>query len=298
MEIDLNLLKCFKAVAEYSSISKASKVIHLSQPAISLQMKRLEQQVGRTLFSRHNRGLVLTDFGKQFLATSRQLLSIQDELKGLVEGSEKTPAGKLRVGTYTTSSSYLLADPVAKFLSVNKKVSLSYSYEESEVILEKVKSNEINCAILSFNPSDPQLDVKIFYKDELVFAISPKHKQAKHRKITASDLSNYDFLSYPLRYDFCYRIVEAKFGAYLAKSRIAVETESFDTLKQMLLRGVGATFIPKYLIEKELRANELVEIKVGNITLPLSFCFITKKNSELSITTKAFHDAILNFYKR
>ena len=141
---------------------------------------------------------------------------------------------------------------------------------------------------LSFTPSDPQLDVKTFYKDELVFAISSTHKKSKSRKISARDLSDFDFLSYPLRYDLCYRSVETKFGAYLAKSRISVETESFDTLKQMLLRGVGATFIPKYLIEKELKEGKLVEIKVGNATLPLSFSFITKKGTELSVTTSAF----------
>ena len=298
MDIDLNLLKCFKAVADHESISHASKVIHLSQPAISLQIKRLEQQIGRSLFSRHNRGLVLTDFGKKFLEKARQLLDLQDNLVELVKDSEKIPSGILRIGTYTTSSSYLLADPAAVFLRANKKVSLSYSYEESGVILEKLKNNTINCAVLSFTPSDPQLDVKTFYKDELVFAISSANKKSKSRKISARDLSDFDFLSYPLRYDLCYRSVEAKYGSYLAKSRIAVETESFDTLKQMLLRGVGATFIPKYLIEKELQEGKLVEIKVGNVALPLSFSFITKKGAELSVTTSVFRDAVIDFFRK
>lgn len=298
MEIDLNLLKCFKAVADQSSISKASKVIHLSQPAISLQIKRLEQQVGRALFSRHNRGLILTDFGIKFLEITHQFICLQENLTSLVEGSEKVPSGILRIGTYTTSSSYLLADPVSTFLKSNGRVSIRYSYEESETIIDRLKSNSINCAVLSFAPPDPQLDVKTFYKDELVFAISSKHRDSKHRKVSPRDLGHFDFLSYPLRYDLCYRMVEAKFGAHLAKSNVVLETESFDTLKQMLLRGVGATFIPRYLVEKELNSGQLVEIKVGNVALPLSFSLITKEKSSLSLATQFFRDTVLNHFKK
>lgn len=296
MNFDLSLLKCFHQVATSKSISLASATLHLSQPAVSLQIKKLEDQIGKALFDRHNRGLILTPFGHQFLEKTNRILKIQEEMNDLTQQSESMPTGQMRIGTYTTASSYLLAPCVAKFLSQYKEVSLSYDYSESKVLLEKIKNYQIECAILTDVPPDRHFNSQIFFKDELIFAISSKRKESKTKTIQPKDLSKFDFLSYPLRYDLCYRTVEAKFGTHLAQCRIPLETESFDTLKQMLLLGLGATFIPKYLIEKELKNGELIEINIGQNKLPISFAIITKKEADLSTATKYFIQTVTNFF--
>ncbi len=296
MDLDLNLLKCFQVVAFNESISLASSTLHLSQPAISLQIKRLEDQIGRQLFDRHNRGLILTAFGRQFLEKTKHLLEIKSELVSLVERTEGLPSGGLRVGTYTTASSYLLAASAAQFLSENKKVSLSYDYSESKLLLEKIKDYRLDCAILTGVPFDKLLNSDVFFKDELVFAISTKRNESKMKQISPKDLSKFDFLSYPLRYDLCYKTVEAKFGTHLKKCHVPMETESFDTLKQMLLLGVGATFIPRYLIANELEKGLLTEIRINQVKLPISFFFVTKKDTELSAATKKFKDIVLSHF--
>jgi DNA-binding transcriptional LysR family regulator len=126
MNFDLNLLKCFYEVAARQSISLASSALHLSQPAISLQIKKLEEQLDKALFARHNRGLILTPFGRLFLEKTTRILQIQDEMSDLANESDGLPAGQLRIGTYTTASSYLLASCAANFLSEYNKVSLAY----------------------------------------------------------------------------------------------------------------------------------------------------------------------------
>lgn len=297
MEIDLNLLKCFEAVADNNSISLASKTLHLSQPAISLQIKKLEGQISRKLFDRHNRGLILTNFGSQFLIKTKLLLEVQTELKMLVNQTEQEATGKLRVGTYTTASSYLVSGPAAQFLTENPKVSLVYNYDESRQILEKVKSLQIECAVLTDVPADPNLKIEKFFEDELVFAIANQKKALWPKQIQPRDLSSFRFLSYPLRHDLCYRTVESKFGAHLNKCEISTETESFDTLKQMLLKGAGATFIPRYLIAKEIEAGVISTIQIGQTRLPITFSFVTKKNSLLSLSTQKFKDSIFKFYR-
>jgi DNA-binding transcriptional LysR family regulator len=296
MGIDLNLLRCFQVVANNKSVSRASSILHLSQPAISLQIKRLEDQVGKKLFDRHNRGLTLTVFGRHFLDKAQHLLEVQSDLLSLIEHSEGSPSGRLRVGTYTTASSYLLAAPATRFLSENKNVSLSYDYAESKVLLEKIKDYRIDCAIITDAPQDKLLTSQVFFEDELIFAISKKHKEYKATQINPKDLTRFDFLSYPLRYDLCYKKIEEKFGTYLSKCHIPLETESFDTLKQMLLAGAGATFIPKYLIARELENGSLTEITLGQTKLPISFSFITKKGADLSAATKKFREKIFDSF--
>lgn len=296
MDIDLNLLKCFEVVAVKGGISAASTALHLSQPAISLQIKRLEEQVGKKLFDRHNRGLLLTTFGIRFLEKARRILEAQNELRSMVNEIEDEPSGPLKIGTYTTASSYILAETASQFLKDYPKVTIRYIYRESRTILEDLKELRLDCAVLTDVPADPALEVKNFFKDELVFAVSAKRKSSLPKQIQPKELSQFPFLSYPLRYDLCYRTVEARFGSYLSKSRVSVETESFDTIKQMLIRNAGATFIPKYLIAKEVERGELACISVGNVRLPITFAFVTKRKSDSSLATQKFGNALFKAF--
>ena len=297
MNINLNLLKCFEVVAEKGGISYASSALHLSQPAISLQMKKLEEQVGKKLFARYSRGLVLTPFGKLFLEKVKKLLEMQKELDFFINDVEHEPSGTLKIGTYTTASSYLLSETTAKFLNTYPKVTIAYSYAESRLILDAIKELRLDCAVLTDVPKDPALQVEDFFKDELVFAIANNKNKLLPKYIQPQDLSSFPFLSYPLRYDLCYRTVETRFGSYISKSHISVETESFDTLKQMLIRGAGATFIPRYLIANELKSGALTTIQVGKSKLPITFSFVTKKSSQMSLSAQKLRTALFNNFK-
>ncbi len=296
MRVDYNLLRCFRAVAKAESISWASRELHLSQPAISLQIKNLENQLGKSLFDRHNRGLILTPFGQVLLRKLSMLEEFELEIEELVSGDEGEISGPVKVGTYTTASSYLLAEPVSEFLRESKKVTLSYSYDTSEGIIQKIKDYRLDCGIFSDVPSDNLLDRVPIFTDQLVLAQSKEHPICAKR-IDPKDLAKIDFLSYPLRFDLCYRKVEQHFGSHLAKARVAAESESFDTLKQMLIHGAGATFIPKYLIQKELEEGILSEVSVGNTKIPIVFSLVTKKNAHLSQVTAALRNFLITRFK-
>lgn len=294
MALDLNLLKCFAAVAETGNISKAGSTLNLSQPAISTQIKKLEEQVGQTLFNRHNRGLTLSEAGVELLAYARRIAEIERSMITFFQNESVEPSGVVRVGSYTTATSYLVSAPVTKFLRSYPNVAVNYDYDESKAILRKVGSFELDCAILSDVPQHELLDRTLFFKDRLVFAASPSRPEAKKRGLTPKELVSTEFLSYPHRTDLCYRRVERHYGSYLAKARIVLESTSFDTLKQMLLHGAGCTFIPRYLIAHELMEGKLVEVPVDGPALPIHFYFVTRRNSALSRATRALHHAICN----
>ncbi len=294
--MDLNLLRCFKVVAENESITEASKTLHLSQPAISLQIKRLEEQIGKQLFDRHNRGLSLTPFGITVLAHSKRLFDVESELQALINGKSEEPQGRVRIGTYTTASSYLLSKPLTELLKNNRKVSVSYAYATCEEIIEKIKNYSLECGVFSEVPPDDHLEITPIFTDKLIFAQSAKIPLVKTDKIVPADLSHIDFLSYPLRYDLCYRSVEQRFGRHLAKTRVVAESENFETLKQMLIQGAGATFIPRYLIESELKKGLIKEIEIQKVNLPITFSFVTKRNAELSAATELIRRMLLNWF--
>jgi DNA-binding transcriptional LysR family regulator len=298
MDVDLNLLRCFQAVAERRSITNAASVLHLSQPAISLQLKKLEQQIGQSLFDRHNRGLILTRFGKELLIRAQKVSELSREVHDLAFNQSEEVSGVVKVGSYTTATSYLLSEPVAKFLRKFPKITVAYCYDPVEEVLNKIINHELDCAVVSEVPINPQLTIEPLFSDELVYAVSAKRKESSLNKIMPKDLSKIEFLSYPLRFDLCYKLVEKNFGRYLADCRVVLETTSFDTIKQMLLQGAGGTFIPSYLIKDELKSGALKQIHVGNIKLPIEFSFVVKSKTKPSRGTLALQESLLAYFRK
>lgn len=296
MSIDLRLLTCFQAVAERGGVSAASSVLYLSQPAISLQLKRLEEQLGKKLFERESHGLRLTQFGKELLVYARKLSDLSEVIERLSQTQASRPSGVLRVGTYTTISSYLISEPASIFVAKYPEVTLQYQYDTVEILLDRLKNQELESVVLSDLPERNSLNSIPLFEDELVYVIATKGKIRTADSISTSDLADIPFLSYPLRYDFCYRKVELLYGKFLAAARVPLECTSFDTLKQMLLRGTGGAFMPKYLIKNEIEQGLLKVIKIGKQRLPVRFSFVSLSDASLSITTRAFRDELFQHF--
>ncbi|WP_372365238.1 LysR family transcriptional regulator [Candidatus Uabimicrobium sp. HlEnr_7] len=275
--LNLNLLMCFKVVAEQLSISKASEILFITQPAISSQIKKLEIYLEERLFDRHNRGLLLTPTGELLLQKVQEMHFILENTIEAVQNLQNSVKGPLHLGTYTTISSYLLPKVLADFLDGYPDIRITYSYESTNTILEKVAKYQIDCAVLSDIPNDNRLVIKPFFQDELLFVASTKNKEIPQH-IEAKYLQEVRFLSYPLRFDYCYKTVEKKYGKYLEKAFCPIETTSFDTLKQCVLENLGVTFMPKYLITEELRSGKLKRVLIGKEEIPITFFFVTHKN--------------------
>ncbi len=288
--MDLNKIKYFHAVANTLNISKASKLVHLSQPALSIQIQNLEHELDLKLFSRTNRGLALTEEGKKLLISANELIRWQQTtLENINE--LKNISGCIKIGSYTTASSYLLPSLIAPFLKKHPEVKISYDYSDTDIIIEKIKNLELDCAIISEAPKTTGLSIKQFFSSELILVAAKKRKIPK--KLSAKDIEDYPFLSYPLRRDYCYRMVEKKVGKHLAKTNVAIESTSFDTLKHSLLEDIGITFMPRYLIEKELNSGLIKEIQLKGLKLPIEFSIVTKKDKKISNRVKMLIDYII-----
>jgi len=291
--MELSRLLLFKAVADAGSVSAAASRVHMSQPALSLQIQALEHELGLKLFSRHNRGLILTEEGEALKTRTIHLEEWISETQSVLSGL-KSAEGKIRIGTYTTASSYLLAPKLSSFFKSFPKIELSYQYLTTEEILRKVKNLELDCAVISEVPPDDGIEIEPFFKSELILVCSSKNKSIPS-EIEKEKLGAYPFLSYPLRLDYCYREVERRFGKYLKNAYVPVESESFDTLKQTLLSDIGMTFIPEYLVANELKEKKLRRIRLKS-ELPVTFSLITRRGKKLSPKMEAFRNFLFKTF--
>lgn len=286
--MNLTRIYYFLKVAELGSVSKASAQVFLSQPALSLQIQALEEELGLKLFERHNRGLILTSQGHVLYQRSKALVEWEKETIEQLQ-NEDLPRGVIRIGTYTTASSYLLPNRLKKFFTQYPNISLEYDYANIETAIEKLKKLELDCLIMSEVPEIDGIHKYLFKSDELVLVASSKNKKTPG-KITPKDLAHYSFLKYPHKFDHCYREIERKLGKYLHQAPCPITSESFDTLKQSLLADLGISFMPHYLVEKEIKDKSLRVIELSGISLPIQFYFVVKANSKLNSRVKAFKD--------
>jgi len=287
-------MKYFQAVASTLNISKACSLVHLSQPALSLQIQGLENDIGFKLFERNNRGMVLTEEGLKLQEQANLLLEWQHQTTDLIFGLNQN-AGLLKIGTYTTASSYLLSPILKEFFKLYNDINISYDYSSTDQIIEKIKLLKLDCAIISEVPEDRGVTAIPFFRNELILVSSIKNKIRS--KIKPRDLANYPFLSYPLRLDYCYKEIERKVGKHLKQSKVKIESESFDTLKQSLLADLGITFMPKYLIEDELKSKKLKAISVNGLSLPITFSFVIKKDRKLPARIEVFKEYLLSKFR-
>ncbi len=284
-------MKHFQAVASTGTISKACNIVHLSQPALTIQIQNLEIELGIKLFERHNRGLILTEEGKILLERVKLLNDWEQETFEKMN-SLKSPIGNINIGTYTTASSYLLSAKLKHFFEQYPKISLNYKYTSTDQIISQVKSLELDCAIISEVPKDPGIESINFYNNELILVASSSFKIKS--QLNPSDLENISFLSYPLRLDYCYKEIEKKLGKFINKAPTPIVSESFDTLKNSLLAGLGISFMPEYIIKEELKTKKLKKIELKGIKLPINFSFVYRKERILPTKVDVFKNYILS----
>lgn len=272
--MDLNRLNLFLNVAREGSISRASAKVFLSQPALSLQIQALESELNIQLFERHNRGLILTDEGKTLFERAKILVEWEEEtLLALQDQAE--PKGTLKIGTYTTISSYLLPGKLKPFFEAYPGIELNYDYCSVEDALIKLKARELDMIIMSEIPDLNDLIKIPLLKDKLVLVSSINNKKIP-KKISPAELSQFPFLTYPHKFDYCYREIDKKLGKHLSKAPRPIVSESFDTLKQSLLHDLGISFMPHYLITKELEEKKLKQIELSGINLPIQFFLVLR----------------------
>ena len=168
MDFDLNLLLCFKVVAENSSVSKAAKILCLTQPAVSAQIKKLETQFKIQLFQRHNRGLVLTTPGKHLFCEVKKWESMLNEILETTKNLHNDISGAIRIGTYSTISSHLLPGKIKTFLKKFPQISFSFDYRATEELLRRVMHHELDCAILCDIETHSDLQQVMFFQDEML----------------------------------------------------------------------------------------------------------------------------------
>jgi LysR family hydrogen peroxide-inducible transcriptional activator len=252
--MELHQLRYFCAVAEAGSFSRAAEQSHVSQPSLSQQIMKLEDELGARLFDRLGRSVRLTETGQTFLPRARAVLRELEAARGDVVEQKNSIGGSVVIGVIPTVAPYFLPQRLTRFSRKYPQVQLTVVEEITPALLELLRASKIDLAILALPIRGHEFETFPLLSEPLFAALPQSHKLAKRRSLSLKDLRSQPFLL--LRDGHCFRdtAVAACDRARL-HPQIIFESGQFSSLLSMVGAGMGVSIVPEMAIDRKSRCR-------------------------------------------
>lgn len=262
MNLTLKQLRYFEALAHHGHFGRAAEACAISQPALSMQIKELEESLGATLFERSARQVRLTGFGEAFALRVRNILRSVDELGDLVRASKERLVGRLRVGVIPTIAPYLLPTIVSNLTSRHEGLDIQVRETLTPRLLQELAAGRLDTAIVALPVSEPWLTEVALFSEEFVLVrpAADAGKPAPDREALR------EMRLLLLEEGHCFRDQALSFcNMHSAGPRELLEGSSLSTLVQMVGAGLGVTLIPEMAVSVETRS---APVSIARFTNP------------------------------
>jgi len=271
-------LQVFHTVARLLSFTKAAEFLHMTQPAVTFQVRQLEEYFNTRLFDRTHNRISLTDAGKKVYEYADRIFELYAEMENSVREMTGEISGALTIGASTTIAEYMLPTLLGDFKEKYPDVTMHLKVSNSEGIVSMVENNTIDLGVVESSVGNKNLVVEICKQDHLVAIVPPSHPLAK-----AGTLKFVRLLEYPFICREEGSGTREVIGDYLehlpncsASLKIAMELGSPEAVKGAVEAGMGVSVVSRATIQKELRLETLVAL---NLDPPLErpFSFVHQK---------------------
>ena len=256
--MEIRQLRAFAAIAETRTFTAAAERVHVTQAAISMQIRQLEQEVGLPLFVRTPRRVVLTEAGERLLERAEMILREHDS--ALAELAELAGAehGRLRVGS---ASGMVAADPLPTILKrvrqSHRQADISVSSGTSEELVKKIQAGELDVAFVSLPVEARNVDTEVLSRDQLVAIASPRHPLARQKVISAFALAG-ERLILGERGGNTRRLIDEFFAEAGLRPTIAMELSRQAAIKNMVAADMGVGIVPFSTAREDVERGRLV----------------------------------------
>ncbi|PYS49755.1 MAG: LysR family transcriptional regulator [Acidobacteria bacterium] len=263
--MELTQLEFFTTVVEEGSFSKAAERVYRTQPAVSIAIRRLEEEIGTKLFERSQKTPTLTEAGELVYDYAKRMLSLRDQALGALEELRSLKRGRVRIGANESTSLYLLPHLILDFRKQHPNVKVEIYRHTSEQLPREVLDRNIDFALLAYEPESSELASFPILRDELVLIMHPSHRLAKLDSINIKELGKESFLAHNVKAASRQRVIEA-FAQHHTPLNITLELATIETIKRFVQMKVGLAFVPRMCVSEELERGSLVSIPVRGLS--------------------------------
>ena len=288
--MDDHKLKVFCTVAETKSFSKTSEIIHLTQPAVSLQIQALEEIYETKLFDRSSSTVTLTPAGEILYKYAKEILALYataekviGKLIGLVKGS-------ITIGAGSNIGNYLLPSVITDFKRTHPKIKIHLQVGNTKRVVELLHSGNIDLGIVEGDVVRQKMIVKKLISDELLVIVSPTHPWAKKKEVSISDLTQEPFIFREAGSGTRQMIEKflARHGVTPNEMKISVILGSTEAIKDAVESGLGISIVSRWAARKESKYGTLRLLSLREEKMVRDFSLVINKSSVSSNALEEF----------
>jgi DNA-binding transcriptional LysR family regulator len=291
LHLTIRQLKIFAAVARHLSHSRAAEEMYLSQPAISMQIKQLEQSIGLRLFDQVGKQLHLTEAGQEILRYSRNIAQQLEEMDAVVSEMKGLERGRLNISVVSTAN-YFMPQLLVKFIQLHPKIHVSLHVANRDAVVKQLAENNADFAIMGQPPEGTDMLAQPFMQNPLVVIAAPNHPLVTVRNIKPRQLAQETFL---LREQGSgtRAVMQRFFASHRLALPTSMEMDTNEAIKQSVQAGMGLGIISRHAIELELETKRLAILNVEHFPIMRDWYIVHRKNKRLSTASHTFKEFLL-----
>ncbi len=291
MHLTLRQLKVFESVARHLNYTRAAQELHLTQPAVSMQVKQLEDSLGVALFEQLGKRIHLTEPGEEVLTYARAITQQLDELETVLNRIKGLSGGRLRISVATTAN-YFIPTLLGTFSRRFPDVTVSLDVTNRQTLLRQLSENTVDLVIMGQPPAEADVEAKAFMDNPLVVVAPTNHPLAGKKKIPLKRLQEETFL-----------VRESGSGTRIAMERFfnergmklktGMEVGSNEAIKQSVQAGLGLGLLSQATIEQELALKRLTVLDIKDFPIMRHWYVVHRRGKRLSGAAEVFKHFIL-----
>ena len=289
--LTLRQLRVFEAAATHLSYTRAAEQMHLTQPAVSMQLHQLECDCGLTLLVKNGKQVGLSEAGEELLRHARRILNQVRVAQEAMADFHATGGGLLHLGVAPTANSFAPALMMA-FRSRHPEVRLKLSVERRERILSMLHEHEIDVAIAGYPPSESDVEAETFARHPHCIVASVRHPLARRRRLRWDALRDEPFI-FREPGSATRRFFEHLLQSQQVQVNVSMELSGNETVKQAVMAGMGISFLSAHVFQIERAAGHLATLDLEDMPKMLDWCLLHRRESVLSGVNAAFREFVL-----
>jgi DNA-binding transcriptional LysR family regulator len=292
MHLTLRQIEVFIAVARHRNYTRAAEELHLSQPAVSMQIRQLEDGIGLPLFEQVGKQIHLTDAGEQMYIYGREIADLLAEAENVFEAIKGVQHGTLTISVATTAS-HFATRLLAEFTKQHEGITISLDVTNRQALRKQLENNEPDLVIMGQPPEGLDVEATVFMENPLVMIAPADHPLIGQKNIPLSHFADESFVVREVG-SGTRGATQRFFDEHSVPFNTAIEMTSNEAIKQAVEAGLGLGIVSLHTIELGLETGRLKILDVQDFPIMRHWYVLQRKGKRLSPAAQAFKDFVLN----
>jgi DNA-binding transcriptional LysR family regulator len=292
--MNLTQLSLFRDLARELSFVKVAQQNHISQPAVSVHIKKLEHTLGKKLLTRTPHNIQLTPEGLIILADVKKILYLCDNLKISSNYQHETMEGNIRIAAIHSVGMYEIGDFLSTFMKSYPKIHVHLEFRRSDEIYSLLLTERIDIGVVAYSEKRTRIEALPLGEDELVLIVDKNHPLWGKKSIKLEEVNNQPFVAFeegiPTREAIDQILTEKGINI-----DIRMTNDNIYTLKRVVAAGIGVSIVPTSSVDEEVSSGLLCRVKIRDINLSRPLSLLKLKKNTLSPPTELFVEQLIKF---